>query len=242
MNRKIIEELNELKQNLEHKGPWIAAFDADGTLWDTDMGENFFEYQIESKALDLPQDPWKHYNDLKKIDAPTAYLWLAQINAGQKLSTVQNWAEDSFLKNEPTPFFESQKQLIELLHKNDVEVYIVTASIKWAVEPGARRLGVPESHVIGVKTKIHGDSITDQCDGPITYREGKVQGLLQATSGIRPIFCSGNTLGDQQLLESSSGLRLAVQSKKPGAEIYETEIALQQIAKNNGWLTANFSR
>ena len=37
----------------------IAAFDADGTLWDMDMGEHFFQHQISKKLLpDLPADPW----------------------------------------------------------------------------------------------------------------------------------------------------------------------------------------
>ena len=29
----------------------IAAFDADGTLWDADLGENFFQYQIQEERL-----------------------------------------------------------------------------------------------------------------------------------------------------------------------------------------------
>ena len=32
----------------------IAAFDADGTLWDVDLGENFFQYQIDNKQVPLP--------------------------------------------------------------------------------------------------------------------------------------------------------------------------------------------
>lgn len=241
MNKLIIEELNKFK-DLYPNGPWIAAFDADGTLWNTDMGENFFEYQIQSKQLDLPADPWKHYHDLKSINAPAAYLWLAQINAGHKLSTVQSWAEDCFIQNSPAPIYSSQQDLIAQLHDNDFQVFIVTASIKWAVEPGARRLGIPESHVLGIKTVVQEDVITDQCDGPITYREGKIQGLLQASSGIRPIFCAGNTMGDEQLLLSSAGLRLAVQSKNDGGELFKTEQELQKLAKSQGWLTADFSR
>ena len=34
----------------------VAAFDADGTLWDADLGENFFQYQIDHKLVELPPD------------------------------------------------------------------------------------------------------------------------------------------------------------------------------------------
>src|SRR3989344_8816134 len=71
----------------------VAVFDADGTLWDTDLGEGFFQHQIDHKLVSLPQDPWTHYEELKKKDPAEAYLWLAQINQGQKLETVQKWAE-----------------------------------------------------------------------------------------------------------------------------------------------------
>lgn len=240
MNKLILEELRQ-RQAQNPKGPWIAAFDADGTLWDTDMGENFFEFQIQSKAVVLPADPWKHYEDLKKVDLPAAYLWLAQINAGQKLATVQSWAEDAFLKAQPIRYLEAQQALIKSLRDLDFQIYVVTASVKWAVEPGARRLGIPPENVLGIKTLVQGDVLTDQADGPITYREGKAHALLQATSGVRPLFCSGNTLGDEHLLQSSSGLRLAVISQKPGEDVYPTEIALQTLAKSQGWLTADYS-
>ena len=41
----------------------VAAFDADGTLWDTDLGEAFFHYQIDNKLVSLPSEPWSHYQD-----------------------------------------------------------------------------------------------------------------------------------------------------------------------------------
>src|SRR5258708_6380902 len=74
----------------------IAAFDAYGTLWDTDIGETFFLHQIKNCALpNMPKDPWKHYHDLKEVDRIRAYYWLAQINMGQKLSQVRSWAQTS---------------------------------------------------------------------------------------------------------------------------------------------------
>src|SRR4051812_277802 len=89
----------------------VAAFDADGTLWDTDLGENFFKWQVQHSNLpDLPKDPWRHYRDWKEGDDPRpAYLRLAQINKGQSLKQVQGWAEQAVKAHEPLPIFEEQK-------------------------------------------------------------------------------------------------------------------------------------
>ena len=58
---KTIFNLQQTNQKL------IAAFDADGTLWDTDLGENFFQYQIEYKQIPLPPEPYEYYLNKKEI-------------------------------------------------------------------------------------------------------------------------------------------------------------------------------
>lgn len=242
---KFKEEFESLKKKLlnakaQTPGPAFAAFDADGTLWDTDMGEAFFKYQIDECNLDLPADPWKFYDESKEVDAPKAYLWLAQINKGKSLKQVQAWAEEAFLKSTPFPFFQFQKDLISFLHDNDFKVYVVTASVKWAVEPGAKRLGISADHVLGVKTKIENGIVTDVQDGPITYRAGKADAILQTTQQVRPLLCAGNTPGDTQLLKLAE-IPIAIVSHKKGERIYESEQQLQVEAKKNNWLSLDFS-
>ena len=46
---------------------------------------------------------------------------------------------------QPLPIFEEQVRVIEKLRSLQVDIYIVTASIKWAVEPGARRPELPQA-------------------------------------------------------------------------------------------------
>ena len=110
---KTITELKTTNTNL------IAAFDADGTLWDVDLGENFFQYQIDQKQVSLPADPWNHYLEMKKVndDPRAAYLWLAQINAGKSLEQVRDWAQIAFESIVPAPIFSEQKKLIAVLNK-----------------------------------------------------------------------------------------------------------------------------
>jgi len=218
----------------------VAAFDADGTLWDTDLGEAFFHYQIDNKLVSLPPEPWNHYQELKKVDPTVAYLWLAQINKGQKLETVQQWAAEAVKGISPVPVFEEQKKIIDLFKSKGVQVYIITASVKWSVEPGAKLLGLDPDCVLGVETNIENNLISENQKGVITYQMGKVEALLERTDGKKPFFCSGNTMGDFQLLNTSADLAMAVSAANQDDRLFKTENDLQKIAAQKSWLHHRF--
>lgn len=231
-----------LDQELKVQPHPIAAFDADGTLWNTDLGEGFFQYEIREKLLPgLPTDPWGHYRKWKGSGDPRpAYLWLAQIHKGLPLATVRAWAAQHVKSLSPMPIFEEQKQLIAHLIKRGVRVYVVTASIKWSVEPGAALLGIPQDQVLGVQTQVIDQTIGDLQKDFITYREGKIQQLLLQTAGVAPFLCSGNSTGDLNLLESATRIKLAVRSAPKGHELFDVESKLHDFAIQNGWHTHFF--
>jgi phosphoserine phosphatase len=125
--------------------------------------------------------------------------------------------------------------VLEKLRELEVEVYVVTASIKWAVEPGARALGLRDDQVIGIETEVVGGVVTDKAHGVITYREGKAEALLAKTGGVAPYFASGNTEGDRWLLQSASRSRLVISSAPEGTENYPTEMKMVEMARREGW-------
>lgn len=237
--QKIESSLKEAKSKGENL---FAAFDADGTLWDTDLGENFFRFQIDEKKIALPPDPWNHYVELKKIndDPRPAYLWLAQINKNQPLEQVKKWAKEAFDQIQPNPIFSEQLKLIHFLKSNGVKVYVVTASVKWAVEPGAHALGLTDDDVIGVETEVHSGIVTDIPVYPVTYRLGKTEALFKKTNKQRPFLCSGNTIGDLELLMSASHLQLAVSASSRDDGLFKKENELLQKAHEFSWLSHRF--
>ncbi len=236
---------SSLNQELKSNSRPIAAFDADGTLWDLDLGEDFFQWQIQHCAgqfkFPIPEDPWVHYRNMKASGDPRpAYLWLAQINQGLPIETIQAWAEQAVQSQEPLAIFPDQRKLIEWLQQKGVEIFVITASVKWAVEAGAARLGIPADHVLGVATTIENGLITTQQAGTITYREGKIQALLEKTKGLKPFLSCGNTMGDIALLENSTQLSLAVGTAINGQELFETEEKLREQARQKNWLIHQF--
>lgn len=220
----------------------IAAFDADGTLWDTDLGENFFQYQIDHRLVELPPNPMDYYFDLKGLnnDPRTAFMWLAQINKNKSLDEVRQWSQKAFESIQPNPIFSEQKKLVQLLKNNGVDVYVVTASIKWAVEPGAAQLGIPSENIVGVETQIKNNIVTDVPVYPVTYRQGKVEALLLKTQNIHPFLCSGNSMGDWELLSSAEAVRLAVSAASRDDVLYKTESELLTQAQQKNWLAHRF--
>lgn len=226
--------LDELEKR-RPRGRAVAAFDADGTLWNTDLGEAFFSYQIAHKLVPLPADAFGHYNWMKDhVSHTAAYVWLAQVLKGVSLDQVRRWAEES-VASQPLPVFDEQMRVLEKLRALEVETYIVTASIKWAVEPGARRLGLHDDDVIGIETEIVEGVVTEKPHGVITYREGKADAILKRTGGLHPYFCAGNTEGDHWLLESASALQLVISAAPEGSENFATESKMLALARERGW-------
>lgn len=229
------EVLTEIRKRQDQKLPLFAAFDADGTLWNTDLGENFFQYQIKNKLVSLPLDPWIHYKEMKKINPIEAYAWLAQICQGHSIQEVRVWAEQALAGLAHVPVFACQKELIQLLLAEGVQVFIITASITWSVEPGAALFGIERKNVLGFETEVQNNTVTDKTIAQFTYKKGKADTLLLKTGGVRPFLCSGNSTGDTQLLEASDKFAIAMMAADAKSDLGKTEIELAAIAKQKGW-------
>lgn len=223
----------------------VAAFDADGTLWDIDVGEIVFDHQINHWDLDLPEDPWKYYLDLKKENPRAGYLWLAQILEGRSLTDVLDKNKEAYLfweeeNKKKLPLYPQQQELIQFLKEKSVEVYVVTASVAWSVVYGASLYDIPQDNVIGVKTKIKDGLVTKEQEGEITYREGKAKAILNRVNPDQLFLCAGNTMGDYELLKASKSVAMAVSSANKEEELFATEQELKEKASDLAWFTHSF--
>lgn len=222
----------------------VAAFDADGTLWDFDIAEVLFQYEIDHALVALPADPWGHYHALKAEHPPRAYAWLAGLHAGKTVTEVHAWTREA-LKETPPPVFRSIERLFEFLKKRNVEIFVVSASTQWAVEVGIKAFGLSPDRALGVGNEVdHNGLITEKLIEPVTWRAGKRE-ALKLRVGERPIvFCAGNTMGDAELLGCSDGAALAVKASTLDghyqSELLSTERELQALAEKNGWYAHEF--
>lgn len=236
-----------LKKNIlsaleDPKTERIAAFDADGTCWFSDVGRDFFDYQIETGFFPNGKTySWEDYQKVEDQDITLGLQWLAQILKGFSLNEVREFGK-AYQKSVRPDYIAHQKEIIEFLHAQEVEVYIVTASVKWSVEAAAEELGIKPSHIIGVETLVENGKITDQLTGPLTWREGKVEALLEKTNGKMPFFANGNTMSDIFMLREASHIKQVIHSAGKESSIYTGENAALKEAKEKNWHYADFIR
>lgn len=218
----------------ETESQLFAAFDADGTLWDTDVGNLFFQYQVQHPLINTPQNLIEQYDSLYYHNPKEALMKLTLVNLGHKLSQVRQWAKECYHQHKDCiPVFTPQIDFIQSLQDLGVRIYIVTASCKWAVEPFAKIFNIDNNHVIGTETEVENNVITRRLKR-LTHGEDKVKGLLQATKGVRPLLAVGNALPDESLLYLATHLRLAIQSTKDNILLYKSEQELKSIAIKQG--------
>lgn len=217
----------------------IAAFDADGTCWFSDVGRDFYDYQIKKGFFKEKALTWEDYNAQEAVDIKQGLLWLAQILKGFHIDEVRAFGKD-FNQNMRPHFIEHQAEIISFLKSHGVEIYIVTASVKWTIEAAAEEIGILADNVIGVETELEDGVITDIQKGHLTWADGKVKALLDRTKGEKPFFVSGNTMSDVPMMHEASHIAKLIHSAKEDHGIFESELNALKEAQKHNWRFFDF--
>jgi len=226
---RITEALKDPKTN------HIAAFDADGTLWFSDVGRDFYDFQIKHNYFPQGESlDWNNYFAMEKNGMEAGLSWLAKILAGENLNELRNRVK-LFNKEYPPIYVKEQKEIIKFLKASGVRVLIVTASVSWTIEAAAAEFDIPLEDIVGVRTYIENDIITDRVHHPISWAEGKVPALLEVTGGKKPFLVSGNTTSDCHMIDIATDLKLVIHGSKPGDLVYDSEVKALKMAKDKKW-------
>ncbi len=200
----------------------IAVFDADGTLWQKDIGEAFLLWLIDHHKLsnvDYSKDIFAQYQNKVAQNTKEGYIWAVSLMAGLSENEIKSWANQFFKEHFRNDIFAPQKLLISQLTEKGIPVWIVSASNRWIIEAAAPYLGIDASKVIGISLEVENGILTNKIQQPVPYGEGKLLALLQRTPG--PIlYASGDSLGDKDLLLNATKMcTLIVNKDKQAQEI-----------------------
>ena len=208
--------------------PGLAAFDADGTLWHGDVGEALLlELIAEGRLLDPPPgDLFAEYARRVEVDARDGFAFAVRLMAGLAVDEISQRAERIFATRFQSQLFAPVVALARELTAKGWELWIVSASNRWSVEPGARRLGIPAGRIAAVELGVVGGRLNAEIATPLPTLEGKPE-LLRLRAGRGPELAFGNSLLDVPLLEAA---RLAVAVGPRGGET-----ALLREAGRRGW-------
>jgi phosphoserine phosphatase len=128
-------------------------------------------------------------------------------------------------------FIRESVAILRRLTEIGFDIWAVSGSSQWSVEPVFRRLGVPADHVIGIGLVCANGVYTPEVVTPIPVLEGKVDALRHHIPG-QPVFVASDSVYDIPLLEYSSRLKLLVNSRNEASDSFFREGA---IIKDSSW-------
>jgi phosphatidylglycerophosphatase C len=223
--------------------PRLAAFDADGTLWRGDIGDEAFIAADDAGLVDdaTYRGPLKQWAERWSIALPDdKTLGLARIfdetkvlmdaAKRQSLYEMQSWiyaghtraeigalGERLFSAGFDKEIYPDMQRLIAALKKRDVQCVIVSASHGALVEAGARRFGLDAAAAIGMEPAVDAQNKTLPSMARSTFGHGKVAALRKLHDSDRaPLLCCGDSVlgGDRELLAWSQ-IPVAVAPREP---------------------------
>lgn len=179
---------------LEHRGQSVV-FDADGTLWRGDVGEDFLRHAIHTGLLAAS---YQTYERLLGQSAPRAYAYAVEVLREQPEAPLAQACAAFFSERFAGRIFGFVRPLLARLNQAGCPVWICSASPRWSVVPGALALGIPESQVIGVSCPVIEGRLTGEVEQPVPVGPGKVTWLERRQ--LTPALAVGNGDFDLDML------------------------------------------
>ncbi|HEY3452362.1 MAG TPA: HAD-IB family phosphatase [Myxococcales bacterium] len=224
-------EIEALAQEIAAQGAQATvAFDADGTLWSGDLGEDLLRELAERKRLVDPAhaDTYAHYEHLFATDPPAAFAFCVQAMKGLSVEDVERWSLELFRKKFEARIFPGMRHLLELLQGAGAAISLVSASNAVTIRTAAQAVGLDPQRVLAVEGRVDAQGrLTGEVLPPVTCGGGKVEAIRQKLARPLALAC-GNSLFDREMLDFA---RRAVMVAPQGSE--GPAVAL---ARSRGWL------
>jgi phosphoserine phosphatase len=103
----------------------------------------------------------------------------------------------------------AMQALIQALHARGFQVWVVSATNRWAIEAMAGRFGIPTGRVVGMTTAVRNGRITTDLVPPVPYFGGKAAALQAVLGpGARVVLTAGDSPNDEEMLRLAEAGRL----------------------------------
>lgn len=210
----------------------ILAFDADGTLWDADIGVLFFEALTERSGVrevareELAAEVQRFGIEVTSTSQPPSALELARAlheafltgrYPDDRAYAMHAWVFAGWTEAETDEFAAeviqrsglaarlrgALKPLLAWAARQGVDTYIVSASPAAIVRVGAALLDVPAERVVAMTPAAAGGIIEPRLAGPSVYGPGKVDALMAARPGALLLGAFGDSAWDASLLRAA---------------------------------------
>ncbi|HEX2730741.1 MAG TPA: haloacid dehalogenase-like hydrolase [Polyangiaceae bacterium] len=227
-----------LERALGLYGPGALAFDADGTLWSGDVGDDLFRWGLEHELFRAPALPAlqtlasEHSVALQgnaglqaqslfeafeqgRLPARSAYEMMVWAFAGWSIQEL-HLEVDQMLRatNLRERLFEPLGDVIAWARQRALPCYVVSASPIFVIERAVRVLGFePEHLAAGEPMRSSEGIIAPHLAAPLPYLDHKVDAFRRIAPGARLLCAFGDSGFDLPLLQTAD-LAVAVRPKK----------------------------
>jgi phosphoserine phosphatase len=216
INNKLESFLNSTIVIKERK---VAVFDCDGTL----LGQvpyyladealySFAKTHYADKKDEFSKHKMKiidrllHGNNtgIQYVKERIDFLW------GMTTGEVEQIGANCFHAKYQQKIYPEMRELLANLKEYGFEIWILSASPELLYQQFVHEeLGIPVDRILGVKSVVRNDTVTNTLVLPVPQDEGKAQ-ALETFIKARPLFVAGNSRGDMEMMNESVGLKLIV--------------------------------
>jgi phosphatidylglycerophosphatase C len=229
-----VDELNRrLERLLQGTDDRIVAFDADGTLWQDDVGTLTFDYALAQAELHAEALPGleaallalghkgARFNNASEAGREINRLFHAGQIGEKQMAELQVWSYAGHTEQSARALAEralaTQNRdamqhrgiatTLRLAQDHGALVWVVSASPRWVVQLAVQSLGVDGAHVIGGQARLHDGKLTTDLAAPLPYGPDKLHALRAVHPTARLVAAFGDSTFDLDLL---GGAELAV--------------------------------
>lgn len=130
--------------------------------------------------------------------------------AGMTKEEVTRIGEDCFHEKYQQKMYPQMRELLANLKEYNFEIWVLTASPELLYQEFVHKeLGIPVDRILGVKSVVRNDTVTNSIVLPVPQDEGKAD-AIQTLIKARPLFVGGNSRGDMEMMNESVGIKLIV--------------------------------
>jgi phosphoserine phosphatase len=221
----------------------LLAFDADGTIWDVDVGVGMFEALLacegvraeaeealaaDARRFNIPVPPGSGamgaaralhaaFFDERYPD-DLAYAMNAWAFAGWTERDAEAFAGEVLRELRVADRIRAGvRKVVDWAKAREVDAYVVSASPVWIVRAGAAILGLPRDRVLAMSPAARGGVVEARIEGPITYGDGKLTAIQSARPASILLGAFGDSAWDAAMLRAA---RVPV-AVSPGPKLLE---------------------
>jgi phosphatidylglycerophosphatase C len=229
------ELIAELEPHLS-AGPCALAFDADGTLWSGDVGDDVFRFatahgrlrevaraELERQAEVRGFETFADLNVTAKslFDAYLANRYperemcelMTWCFAGYTLTEMRELAQEALVAaNHAARLHQELRSVLEFSRSRGARTVVISASPRVTVELAASAWGFAPSDIAASTPRVQGDVICAEMDGVVPYGTSKCSAGRALLGDLRWVASFGDNVFDLEMLREAE-LGVAVRPK-----------------------------